>query len=129
MTVGEETDRRLILENDGDGHWVDANGVAIPDLLGCFEVDFSATPFTNTLAIGRLGLLPGQSAELSIAYIRLPHRAVQPFRQRYTCLERTAEGGTFKYEGLFRNFAGVSRVDKDLLVIDYPEMFRRVYPR
>lgn len=128
LTVGDQTNRGLTLETDGDGHWADANGVAIPDLLGCFEVDLSATPFTNTLVIGRLGLLPGQSAELSVAYIRLPDLTVRPVRQRYTCLERTAEGGTFKYEGLFRNFTGVLRVDKDLLVIDYPETFRRVRP-
>ena len=37
-------------------------------LVGCEYVDISETPFTNTLVIRRLGLTPGESADISVAY-------------------------------------------------------------
>ena len=37
-------------------------------LVGCKYVDISETPFTNTLVIRRLGLTPGESADISVPY-------------------------------------------------------------
>ena len=80
---------------DGEGHWTTAGGDGVPALDGCIDVDISATPFTNTLPIRRLGLQPGESAELTMAYVDVPALRVAPARQRYTCLEARPDGRHF----------------------------------
>jgi len=129
LIVSTDRDRHLSLTTDGRGQWQDENGNELPHLRGCFEIDISATPFTNTLAISRLRLGVGESAELSAVYIRLPELTVEVVPQRYTALERGKNRGAYRYEGLFRDFTAVLPVDQDLLVVDYPETFRRVYPQ
>ena len=46
----------LELRGDGAGHWRDGSGRALPELDGCIDIDIAATPFTNSLPIGRLEL-------------------------------------------------------------------------
>lgn len=122
-------DERLVtLRSDGKGNWKDDSGDALAPLAGCLEVDIAATPFTNTLAIRRLALRPGQQAEIRVAYVRVPGLELRSVLQRYRCLAREADGGRVLYEGLFRGFAGELPHDADGLVRDYPETFRRVYP-
>ncbi|NJO79909.1 MAG: putative glycolipid-binding domain-containing protein, partial [Cyanobacteria bacterium RM1_2_2] len=43
--------KKLQLQSDGAGHWQQADGTPVPELDGCIDLDLSATPFTNTLAI------------------------------------------------------------------------------
>jgi len=121
--------RHIKLNADGRGHWTDGSGNPILSLNGCFEVDISATPFTNTLAIRRMRLKPGESSEIVVAFIAAPEMEVKPSRQRYTCLEFSSAGGIYKYEdeGLFRGFTADLPVDSEGLVLDYPELFRRVW--
>ncbi|MFP4439800.1 MAG: putative glycolipid-binding domain-containing protein [Chloroflexaceae bacterium] len=119
----------LTLQSDGAGNWTDGAGEPVPVLTGCFEVDISATPFTNTLAIRRLQLQPGAAADLHVAYIAVPELRVESVAQRYTCLERTLDGGCYTYAGLFRGFTADLPVDADGIVFDYPETFRRVTSR
>src|SRR5215217_7321430 len=76
----------LELLADGEGQWK-RGGEPLPELDGWIDLDISATPFTNTLPIRRLGLEPGQSEELRVAYIRVPELLVGPERQSYGCLE------------------------------------------
>jgi uncharacterized protein len=99
----------------------------MPELEGCIDIDISATPFTNTLPIRRLGLKPDQSEELTVTYIRVPELLVGPERQRYGCLEDQAEGGLYRFEALPSGFTASLPVDADGLVIDYPGLFRRAW--
>jgi hypothetical protein len=122
----------LHLRADGRGHWTDDGGRAVPDLDGCIDVDLSATAFTNTLPIRRLGLRPGESADLSVVYIDVPALAVAPVRQRYGCLACGPDGGRYRYESLPyeilpEGFTDELLVDAEGLVIDYPKLFRRVW--
>lgn len=126
LQTGTDHDRGLTLITDGKGRWQDGDGNELIHLGGCFEIDISATPFTNTLAISRLQLDVGQAADLVAVYIRLPEMTVEVVPQRYTCVDRGENQSAFKYDGLFRNFTAVLPVDHDQLVIDYPETFRRV---
>jgi hypothetical protein len=119
----------LMLQSDGAGTWTDGARAPVTALSGCFEVDISATPFTNTLAIRRLQLQPGAVADLRVAYIAVPELRVEPVAQRYTCLEHTPDAGLYSYEGLFRGFTANLPVDADGIVFDYPETFRRVTSR
>ncbi|NDV00910.1 putative glycolipid-binding domain-containing protein [Pseudoroseicyclus tamaricis] len=119
----------LYVETDGTGHWHDRlTGRALPGLEGCLDVDIGMTPATNMLPIRRLGLAAGESREIVVGYVPLPHQidgAFLPSRaeQRYTCL---TPGQSYRYEGLFRGFTAVLEVDEAGLVLDYPETFRRV---
>jgi hypothetical protein len=119
--AGEE--RCLYLRADGEGNWRDQDGRSVEVLRGCVDIDISATPFTNTLPIRRLGLALGEAREILVAYVPVPALAPEPVRQRYTRLEA---GQLYRYEGLFRGYAGELTVDGDGLVLDYPGTFRRV---
>jgi hypothetical protein len=114
---------RIVLAGDGEGNWSDADGRAVEALAGAIDVDLPITPFTNTLPIRRLGLATGQSMDLRIAYVRVTLGIVEIDPQRYTCLE---EGRRFRYESLDSDFKAEIAVDGDGLVLDYPELFRRV---
>ena len=105
----------LELLADGEGQWKRRGGELVPELDGCIDVDISATPFTNTLPIRRLGLKPGEIEELG------------PERQRYGCLEARTDGGLYRFEALPSGFTAELPVDYDGLVIDYPGLFRRAW--
>jgi len=115
------------LLTDGEGHWKRGGGEPVPELDGCIDVDISATPFTNTLPIRRLGLEPGESEELTVTYVRVPELLVGPERQRYGCLEAKADGELYRFETLPSGFTAEPPVDGDGLVIDYPGLFRRAW--
>ena len=115
----------LDLLADGNGRWKRRGGEPVPELDGCIDVDISATPFTNTLPIRRLGLKPGESADVDVAYIRVPELLVGPERQRYGCLEEQADGGLYRFEALPSGFTAELPVDAEGLVIDYPGLFRQ----
>jgi hypothetical protein len=124
----DSTGRRVELSADGEGRWTGPEGDPIPVLDGCLDVDISATPFTNTLPIRRLALRPGQSADLAVAYIAVPSLEVTRDPQRYTCLDTGPAGGRCRYDSLDSPFTAELPVDPDGLVLDYPELFRRVWP-
>jgi hypothetical protein len=117
------------LSSDGAGHWTRTPGHPLTALDGCIDVDIAATPFTNTLPIRRLALTPGQSAEIKVAYINIPALSLSPAMQRYTCLGARPEGGRYRYENVASGFTAELTVDADGLVIDYAELWKRLWPR
>ena len=117
----------LELLADGEGHWKRRGGEPIPELDGCIDVDISATPFTNTLPIRRLGLEPGESEELTVTYVRVPELLVGPERQRYGFLEAQADSRLYRFEALPSGFTDELPIDAEGLVIDYPGLFRRAW--
>lgn len=126
--LGPQGSQLRTLRSTGRGQWKDDSGEILPELDGCHDIDISATPFTNTLAIRRLKLRPGQKAELRVVHVDVPSLRLRPVQQRYACVEQRPDGAVVTYEGAFRNFTGDLPLDADGLVIDYPETFRRVYP-
>ena len=129
LRVAAPDSERPVLElaADGEGRWQRRGREPVPELDGCIDVDISATPFTNTLPIRRLGLRPGESEELAVAYVRAPESLLGPERQRYGCLEARAEGGLYHFEAVPSGFTADLEVDTDGLVIDYPGLFRRAW--
>jgi hypothetical protein len=114
------------LGHDGNGNWT-KNGKPAPELDGCRDVDISATPFTNTIPIRRLGLKSGESETISVVYLAVPAMTTTAAEQRYTCLEPLdSDGGVFRYESLESGFTADLPVDSDGVVLDYPGVFRRV---
>jgi hypothetical protein len=118
----DAANRRLDLYADGAGHWTDDAGAELPGLAGCFDIDISATPFTNTLPIRRLALHAGTAADITVVYIDLPALTVQPEMQRYTCLAEDR----YRFEARASGFTADLPTSPDGLVLDYPGLFRRV---
>ena len=119
----------MTLRADGEGTWIDGRGKELPALRGAVDVDVSATPFTNTLPIRRLDLDPGESADLTVAYLAVPDLRVESVPQRYTCLDPVDEdGGRYRYDSIEGDFSAELPVDADGLVVEYPELFARVDP-
>jgi len=129
LSLLSHSPQAIHLSIDGKGTWTNETGEVISALSGCLDVDISATPFTNTLPIRRLALRPDMSSTLNIVYIAVPQLQIAVVEQRYTCLEVTPDGGHYRYESLNNGVSWYTAelpVDGDGLVIDYPELFRRV---
>jgi uncharacterized protein len=117
----------LALASNGMGRWTDGSGEHVPSLDGCLDVDLSATPFTNTLPIRRLSLAPGWATEITVVYIAVPALTVGVSRQRYRCLTWGAGGGAYRFETGAGDFTADITVDADGLVVEYPQIARRVW--
>jgi hypothetical protein len=52
---------------DGMGGWTDDDGRVLRELEGALDVDLGVTPVTHALAIQRLGLSVGESADVPVA--------------------------------------------------------------
>ena len=124
--------RRAELETDALHRWW-MDGVEVPSVAGCTDVDLSLTPSTNTLPIHRLGLLElglGEQRDVRAAWVRFPELAVEPLPQRYT---RVGER-RFRYEswsggrsaGSPDAFVAELEVDAIGLVMAYPPFWERV---
>ncbi|GAA1118071.1 putative glycolipid-binding domain-containing protein [Nocardiopsis exhalans] len=108
-----------------DGHWADAHGNPLAELVGCLDVDVAATPLTNTLPIRRLGLRPGEHRDIAVAWIDIPSLRIRRVRQRYT--RHPAEAGLelYTYRDPLHGEYRLS-VDGDGLVVDYERFARRL---
>jgi uncharacterized protein len=116
---------KVELLSDGEGNWTGPDGRAVMYLECCEYIDISETPFTNTLPIRRLGLAPGESAEISVAYFDVTELQPWPEPQSYTCLEKGDGSGLYRFLSLDGGFTADLPVDSDGLVVDYPGLFRR----
>lgn len=125
--AGSDHTNRLALRADDDGMWFDDDGRPIAELRGCQDVDISCTPLTNTLPIRRLGLTPGSSAELEVAYIAVPQLKPQKRQQRYTRLQDRAGNAVYRYES--GSFRADLTIDEHSLVVHYPGLWQLVDSR
>lgn len=99
--------------------WTNWDGT---ELSGGLEPDISLTPLTNTLAIRRLKMQVGQSAEIAVLYFDLAERVVDIRSQRYTRIGDRQ----YRFETVPADFEAVIDVDDDNLVTQYPELFTRI---
>ncbi|OYO03516.1 putative glycolipid-binding domain-containing protein [Enemella evansiae] len=132
--------RVLDLTHDGAGHWASSTlveggpdgpeGVGLRDLDGdveyadALDCDLGLCPLTNVMPIRRLGLLAGEVPEqtLTMAWIEVPSLRVIPSVQRYA----SAGPGRVRYESERRDFRSELTVDDQGIVIDYPQLARRL---
>lgn len=116
---------------DGKSHWHDVIGERDwPGLKDCMDVNIGITPATNARPIKRLRLSGGASQVIFAAYVPLPEQINGDFllhhaAQRYTWRKPDK---LYRYEDLSRNITAELDVDEDGLVVDYPNIFRRVVP-
>lgn len=108
---------KLYLTRTEGDLWYDAEGILIPELSGCQEVDISITPFTNTLAIKKLN--NNHRKKFKVAYIRIPDFSYAAVEQAYQALG----SGRYRYENLDTRFSAELIVDEFGLVSEYPGLF------
>ena len=108
------------------GYWRNEDGMDLPALRDCLDADITVTPFTNTLPINRLQLIPRQSVDIRVVYVVAPSLAIKPSMQRYS---RRGPDHDIFIESPADDFTALLPIDGDGLVLDYPQLFRRVYPR
>ena len=111
----------LELVADGSGKWW-RDGTELLHLRGLIDVDISVTPSTNTLPIRRCNLRPGENAEVTAAWIRLPALSAEPLAQEYT---RTGPH-SYRYSSRGGAFTADLTVDDFGLVVRYGEYWERV---
>jgi uncharacterized protein len=116
----ERKDQALLIERMGETSWR-IDGQPRPDLDGCVEVDVSATPFCNGLAIRRLG---NQTREMTALYVALPELTVEPSLQRY----EFHSPGRWRYVdlGAAKGFTAMLDLDADGLVAHYEGLFEAI---
>ena len=96
------------------------NGRDCPAVAGCVDIDLNWSPSTNLLPIRRLGLAPGQKAEVRAAWLRFPSFALEPLDQRYRRLDES----TYRYESGGGSFVADLEVNEAGLVVHYPGFAR-----
>ncbi len=116
------------LAADGEGTWSNEVTQAVEEgLAGCLDVDFAATPATNTLPILRLDLARGDAADIRVAYLSMPDRpgtvaAPTAVPQRYVRLDDRL----YRYVSKTSGFTAEFCFDETGIVEDYPGAFRRL---
>ena len=112
---------QLQLFADGEGHWQGVDGAPIDQLAGCIDIDLTASCFTNTLPIRRLGDALARRQEIDVAWVWIPELKVERARQAYARLG----ANQYRFESVGRGFQADLEVDGDGLVVRYPGLFKR----
>ena len=98
------------------------NGIAIPQVAGCIDLDLHFSPSTNLIPIRRFDLQVGESAALRAAWLRFPEFTLEPLAQVYS---RTGTA-TYRYESADGSFSAELTVNRDGFVTDYPPIWEQV---
>jgi hypothetical protein len=123
VVATERSTRSLSLQADGLGHWRDGDGRPIDELDGCMDIDIWPTPFTNTFPIRREPMAIGERRQFRMAWVLAPELTVRPQAQAYTRLADRL----YLFENLDGSgFRAELPIDEDGIVLDYPDLFRRV---
>ena len=139
--------RHLVLARLPDGAWrartrttdsapdeFGTPGIDDPAALdGAVDCDIALCPLTNTMPILRLGLLgptaPPAETALVMAWVDVPSLRVLRSDQVYTArspLDPATGRAVVRYTSASRDFTADLTVDADGLVVDYPQLARRV---
>jgi hypothetical protein len=96
------------------------NGVAQPGLADLVDLDLGFTPATNLVALRRLGLAIGATAEAPAAYLAFPELRLERLEQTYRRIDETR----YHYVARRYDYDDVLVVSPDGFVIDYPRLWR-----
>jgi hypothetical protein len=138
-THGEGWERRLDLRRSSAGVWsieaaADGN-VDLPPPGGdaaafveAVDCDLGLSPLTNSMPVLRHGLLERDGThEFVMAWVSVPDLSVHASGQRYSTKGEYALGlRVIEYSSMQRDFVSELTFDADGLVVDYPQLARRV---
>lgn len=117
--------RSVVLEADGEGHWL-VDGEKAPRLDGCVDVDLESSAMTNALPVRRLHLAVTARAAAPAAYVRAVGLAVDRLDQVYLRAPDDAAGQRYEYSAPAFDFRCRLAYDQSGLVVDYPGIAVRV---
>jgi hypothetical protein len=117
-------ERETVLTHDPVGRWR-IDGVLVPELDGCLDVDLEASACTNLLPIRRARLPLHQSMDAPAAFVRAPGLEVERLDQSYFRLSDD-DGLLFEYRAPRFDVECELRFGTDGLVLDYPGIATRV---
>lgn len=109
---------QLRISSARNGGWR-VGGQLQAGIVGCIDVDLGFTPATNLLALRRLGLRVGQSAEAPAAYLEFPGMRWVKLPQSYRRIARRM----YEYEAPTVGYAGTLEVSSLGGIIQYPGLF------
>ena len=109
-----------VLTSDGKGNWK-RNGEWAEAYEGCIDVDLPLTPFTNTLPIKRLKMVPGEEQLIKVIYLDVLANEFRVVNQQY----RRVSESTYHYENIPNDFEADIAVDEAGFVENYPQLFKR----
>jgi uncharacterized protein len=132
--------REVSLQHDGNGAWtcegraegaLDAPepGGDVATFAGAVDCDLGYSPVTNFMPIRRSGLNRRAGAEdFLMAWVSVPDLSVVGSGQRYEHVRMTDHGSVVRYvdRGLFDGFTAELELDRDGVVVVYPELAERV---
>lgn len=95
------------------------NDAEVGDLAHCVDLDLGFTPATNLLAIRRLNLADGESAEAPAAWVDIEEGGLNLLEQRY---ERRGEAA-YGYKAVRFAYDETLAVTADGFVRDYPRLW------
>jgi uncharacterized protein len=111
----------LRIASVGAARW-QLNGVLSKSLTGCVDVDLGFTPATNLIALRRLALKVGQSADAPASYLKFPEMQLVKLPQNYLRIGRTE----YEYTAPTVGYSGTLQVLPNGAVIQYPGLFEMV---
>lgn len=111
--------RSTVLEADEHGRWR-VDGIPVPQLDGCLDVDLESSAMTNSFPVHRLDLGVGEKSATPAAYVRALDLSVGRLEQTYE--RRPDEGGrqVYDYESPAFDFSCRMYYDESGLVVSYP---------
>jgi hypothetical protein len=95
------------------------NGVDIPEVEGCVDIDLSFSPSTNLLPIRRSRLNVGDEISATAAWLRFPDFKLEPLDQSY----RRVSGSAYRYESGGGKFFAQLSVNATGFVTGYPNLW------
>jgi uncharacterized protein len=139
---GDGWTRRMELVHDGKGGWrheVDAGGeapfgdpdsvdaAALEDALDC-DLEFS--PLTNLMPVRRHSLHERELAlDFLMAWVSVPELGLHASPQRYEHVRREDQGSVVRFVSLDGDFRSELRYDEEGVVVEYPQLARRIAAR
>ncbi len=127
VEIEGKPERSIQLERDISGEWRNKEGKLLPFLRNCTEIDIQVSPFTNSLPIRRLKIEVGAAADIRVVYITIPSLELSVEQQRYTRLADSEASQRYRFESLDTGFTTEVNTDRNGLVIEYPDIWRRVW--
>jgi uncharacterized protein len=137
-THGAGWNRRLELRRSRSGTWTVratmSGFLALPEPGGdaapfaeALDCDIALSPLTNSMPVLRRGLLGGGGpVDFVMAWVSVPDLSVHASGQRYTFARKVGETSVIRYESRDGDFVAEVTFDKDGLVVDYPQLGRRL---
>jgi hypothetical protein len=122
------TERGLSLTRTPGGPWLDGAGKSppMPDLDLAYDVDLTASVFSNSLTIRRLGLHQRYGKEsVVVAEVDFPDLTVEPTVHHYRTVEITEHGTRLRHQGPAGHHD--ITVDREGFVVDVPHLSYRLH--